>query len=41
MATIKKQGRGYKITVSNGYDIHGKQIRHHMTWIPDSKEPLI
>ena len=36
MATIKKQGRGYKITVSNGYDIHGKQIRHHMTWIPDS-----
>ena len=36
MATIKKQGRGYKITVSNGYDIHGRQIRHHMTWIPDS-----
>ena len=36
MATIKKQGRGYKITVSNGYDIHGKQIRHHLTWVPES-----
>lgn len=35
MATIKKQGRGYKITVSRGYDIHGKQLREHMTWIPD------
>ena len=35
MATVKKQGRGYKITVSNGYDINGKQLREHMTWIPD------
>lgn len=35
MASIKKQGRGYKITVSNGYDIHGRQIRHHMTWVPE------
>lgn len=35
MATIKKQGRGYKITVSRGYDINGKQLREHMTWIPD------
>lgn len=35
MATIKKQGNGYKITVSNGYDIHGKQIREHMTWVPE------
>lgn len=35
MATIKKQGRGYKITVSQGYDISGKQIRTHMTWVPD------
>lgn len=34
MATIKKQGSGYKITVSMGYDIHGKQIRQHMTWTP-------
>lgn len=31
MATIKKQGKGYKITVSTGYDINGKQLRKHMT----------
>ena len=35
MATIKKQGTGYKITVSNGYNIEGKQLREHMTWTPD------
>ena len=35
MATIKKQGRGYKITVSNGYDIKGRHLREHMTWTPD------
>ena len=35
MATIKKQGKGYKITVSNGYDLTGKQIRTHMTWVPE------
>ena len=35
MATIKKQGRGYKISVSCGYGIDGKQIRQHMTWVPD------
>lgn len=35
MATVKKQGRGYKITVSHGYDINGKQLRSYMTWIPD------
>lgn len=34
MATIKKQGKGYKITVSHGYDINGKQLREHMTWVP-------
>lgn len=31
MATIKKRGGSYKITVSMGYDINGKQIREHMT----------
>lgn len=36
MATIKKQGKGYKITVSHGYDINGKQLREHMTWTPPS-----
>lgn len=35
MATVKKQGRGYKITVSHGYDINGKQLRSYMTWVPD------
>jgi len=35
MATIKKQGRGYKITASRGYDINGKQLREHMTWAPE------
>lgn len=35
MATIQKQGRGYKITVSNGRDYTGKKIRKYMTWIPE------
>ena len=35
MATIQKQGRGYKITVSQGYDYTGKRIRQYMTWIPE------
>ena len=26
---------GYKITISCGYDASGKQIRRHMTWIPE------
>lgn len=34
MATIEKRGKGYRITVSNGYDIHGKQLREKMTWVP-------
>lgn len=35
MATIKKQGKGYKITVSNGYDQTGRQKRIHTTWVPE------
>lgn len=35
MATVKKQGTGFKITVSKGYDINGKQLREHMTWTPE------
>ena len=35
MATIQKQGRGYKITVSQGRDYTGKKIRKYMTWIPE------
>ena len=34
MATIQKRGTSYKITVSSGYDLSGKQIRHTMTWTP-------
>ena len=34
MATIKQQGKGYKITVSLGSDVSGKKIREHMTWVP-------
>lgn len=35
MATIQKQGKGYKITVSQGYDYTGKRIRQYMTWVPE------
>ncbi len=38
MATVKKlegkSGVSYKITVSNGRDSTGKQIRHYKTWTP-------
>ena len=39
MASIKKiegkRGVSYKITVTKGRDINGKQIRHFMTWKPE------
>ena len=35
MATIQKRGDTYKITVSCGYDINGKQLRRHTTWTPE------
>lgn len=34
MATIQKRNNTYKITVSCGYDLTGKQIRRTMTWEP-------
>ena len=34
MATIEKRNNAYKITVSCGYDMQGKQIRRRMTWAP-------
>lgn len=34
MATIQKRGESYKISVSCGYDLNGKQIRRTMTWTP-------
>lgn len=36
MASIKKRGDAYLITVSKGYDIAGKQLREYMTWVPPS-----
>lgn len=34
MATIQKRGKGYRITVSAGYNIEDRQIRKTMTWVP-------
>lgn len=34
MATIQKRGKGYRITVSCGYDLNGRQIRRTRTWTP-------
>lgn len=39
MANIKsiegKTGISYKITVTKGRDLNGKQIRHYKTWVPE------
>lgn len=35
MASIRKRGRSYQITVSNGRDIYGNQILERITWRPD------
>lgn len=35
MATTQKRGDGYRITVSCGYDLTGKQIRRTTTWKPE------
>lgn len=41
MANIKKiegkNGVTFKITVTTGRDINGKQVRHYKTWTPDRK----
>ncbi|WP_313127886.1 hypothetical protein [Anaerocolumna sp.] len=37
MATVEKRGSSYRITVSNGYDVTGKQIREETTFTPDSR----
>lgn len=34
MATVEKRGNSYRITVSAGYDLQGKQIKRRMTWTP-------
>lgn len=35
MASIRKRGKGYQITVSNGRDVHGRQIIETATFTPD------
>lgn len=35
MATVTKRSDTYKITVSCGYDLEGRQIRRHTTWKPE------
>ena len=35
MATIEKRGETYRITVSAGYDLNGKQMRIKKTWKPE------
>lgn len=35
MASIRKRGNSYQITVSNGRDIYGNQIFERVTWKPD------
>lgn len=35
MATAEKRGNSYRITVSCGYDINGKQLRKSTTWKPE------
>ena len=41
MANIRrlegKNGVSFKITVTQGRDLEGKQIRHYMTWAPPHK----
>ena len=36
MATVEKRNGSYRITVSAGYDLNGKQIKRRMTWTPDA-----
>ncbi len=35
MASITKRGQTYRIRVSDGYDVYGKQIIRSMTWTPE------
>lgn len=39
MASIKERNGSYLITVSNGYDYHGRRIRETITYTPRAKTP--
>ena len=41
MATITKRGDSYRITVSCGYDLTGRQIRRSTTWTPGMSEKQV
>ncbi len=34
MACVEKRGKGYRITVYDGYGVDGKQIKRHKNWTP-------
>ena len=36
MANVTKRGNTYRIKVSCGYDVHGKQVIQSKTWKPDA-----
>lgn len=38
MASIRKRGSSYQITVSNGRDLTGKQLIETATWLPDPEK---
>ncbi len=40
MASVTKRGNGYRILVSNGYDVSGKKIQETTTFIPDPNMTL-
>ena len=35
MASVEKRGNSYRIKVSCGYKVDGKQVTQRMTWTPD------
>ena len=39
MASIEKRGNSYRIKVSCGYKVDGKQVTQRMTWTPDPDMP--
>ncbi len=36
MASIEKRSDGYRITVYDGYNDNGRQVKHHKTWKPSA-----
>ena len=36
MASVEKRSNGYRITVYDGYNDNGSQIKRHKTWKPSA-----